>query len=610
VPEAMLLPAPPGVGKTHAVIDALKQTGSRCIYAAPTHELCEEVVARCQAKGIRTHYWRPGPTEEDECPHLPLVEFYRENGYIIRLGPCRTCSRQAVCTYREVFTSKANEYAQALVVTTWHLRRSDFWQINATENRPLVVLDEDACEALAAPVEITFQALSRFVAALQSVRDLCGNILVDDRKSEMDAWLIRRLMKPVRGGEAELALTDILRRVCLELMNKCAAADNGCWHEALKLHDSLHVYDRDLLRDEKLFESLLAAAYAVVLDKVELPNIFEPLRRLAREATPIHATRRGIQWPEVASVPVSRRIVMLDATAEPKVVEGVLGRAVQVPAIPRIEQQATIYQVMDHLFTRSGTRRDAGGDENFIRTFSRHVCQKHAGGKILAVTFMEQEEALQEYLESIHPNVTVRHYGALRGLDSFGSHDVGIIIGRPMPNEARLALLAVSAFGMEVLGDRRQPPSLAWRILDHTVGRSRWRSRIQQYADPRWQAVWRHVVTGELLQAVGRLRPLSNGASIYILTCEPLPPVFHMEGIYASDLFPAMCLFGRRKDFAERVKRYAQAFDELTTAGEPTTNANVCRRLGMKEPNGLKYRELAKTWLNAKQAKHPLAKSA
>ena len=175
-----------------------------------------------------------------------------------------------------------------------------------------------------------------------------------------------------------------------------------------------------------------------------------------------------------------------------------------------------------------------------------------------------------------------------------------------MPHEARLALLAVSAFGMEALGQRKQPPDLQWQILDHPVGRSVWRSRVQQYADPDWQAVWRHVVTGELLQAVGRLRPLSNAASIYILTCELLPPVFEIEGVYAAELFPEMCLFGRRKDFVGQVKRYAAALEELAAAGKPTTNANVCRRLGMKEPNGLKYKDLAEIWFRAKAGKHPL----
>lgn len=607
VPEekAILFSIRPGVGKTHAIINALAEGGKRCIYAAPTHELCQEIVARCEARGVSTHYWRAGPTEEDACPHMDMVQFYRDNGYIIRHGPCRHCVKQSSCAYRKVFTSKRNLHAQAFVMTTWHLRRQDFWSLNAAENRPLVVLDEDACEALAAPKELKFDALSRFVAALQAVRDLCGNPLSNEGKSDADAWLMRKIHMPSSGGEAELALSDILRRVCLELMGRCVSAGDGCWHEGLVMHETLRPYDHALLQDNDLFEALLASAYSVAMDGVDLPNLFQPLRALASTPTPMHASKRGVQWPDVASIPSDRRIIMLDATAEPSVVEGVIGRPVEVFETEQIEQQATIYQVMDQLLTRNGTKRITASGNNFIETFLQNACRKHIDGSILVVTFMDQEKHLQECADAVHPNVTVRHYGALRGLDSFGSHDVGIIVGRPMPNEARLALLAVSAFGMDALIDRSHAPSLDWKILDKPVGRDLWRCRLQEYDDPRWQAVWHHVVSGELLQAVGRLRPLTNPATIYVLTCEPLPDAFEVEGVFASELFPEMCLFGRRKDFVEGVKRYAEALGALRGSGEPTSNANVCRHLGINEDKGLKYRELAEIAYAAKSAETP-----
>lgn len=604
--KALLFPAPPGLGKTHAVIEALAHTGTRCIYAAPTHALCDEVVTRCQMRGITTHYWRPGPTEDDECPHLLLVLFYRENGYIIRHGPCRQCGKKSTCGYRKVFTCSANRKAQVLVLTTWHLRRSDFWNLKAAESRPLLVLDEDACEALAAPAELSFQALARFVSCLQSLRNLCGDLFSDENKSEEDAWIIRRLMPSVDGDEAQLALTDILRRTCMELMSLCSTAVDGRWHEHLTFHDSLRPYDRELLSSHKAFEGLLALAYAVIMDKVELPNIFEPLRRIALKASPIYASKPCVQWPEVATIPADRRVLMLDATAESQVVEGVLQRQVEVLSIPRVKQKGTVYQIMDHLFTRRGTRQDVKSDDNFIRTFIREVCHKHKNGKLLVITFMEHEERLREYLEAIHSDVSVCHYGALRGLDAYGEHDVGIIIGRPMPNEARLALLAVSAFGMDVLSNRKHAPDLAWRIRQHLLGKTLWRTRSQMYDDPKWQAIWRHVVTGELLQAIGRLRPLSNDATVYILSSEPLQPIFEIEGVYGAELFPKMCLFGWRKDFIKRVKKYAQVMEKLIRDGGQNSNAEVCRHLSIKEPNGLRYRELAEKLLSLKMPLHPL----
>jgi hypothetical protein len=52
--------------------------------------------------------------------------------------------------------------------------------LRAAENRPLLILDEDACEALAAPAELSFDALSHFMASMQAVRDLCGNPFTED----------------------------------------------------------------------------------------------------------------------------------------------------------------------------------------------------------------------------------------------------------------------------------------------------------------------------------------------------------------------------------------------------------------------------------------------
>jgi len=590
---ARLIQAPPGLGKTQAFIEALSQSATRCIYAVPTHALCEEVAERFHAQHVSAHYWRPGPTEEDDCPHMSEVKFYRDFGYIIRMGPCRRCRKKNECTYRDIFTCSANRTAQALVMTTWHLRRSDFWQLKATSDRPLVIIDEDACQALAAPVTLNFDQLARFVAAMQPLRDLCGDPFSKRYKSDIDAWLTRRLLKPTEGGLAGLALTDLLRRICLELMGMCSSSTNGNWHNGLKLPQTLNEYDLTLLNNDRLIEALLSLAYTVITDNVELPNIFAQLRSLALNKPIIHSSRNSVQWPQTTFIPKDRDLVILDATAEPLVVEGVVGRTVQTHPLPRVRQQAGIYQIMDHLFTRGATRRDEAGDDHFIRSFMRSVCSKHADEQLLVITFMEHEQAMQEYLEQIHRNVTVVHYGALRGLDAFAHHDVGVIIGRPMPNQASLGLLAVSAFGVSALNVDFKPPDLSWKILSQTLKSDKWLVRCQQYDDPRWQAVWKHVVVGELLQATGRLRPLSNPATIYILTCEPLPAIFDIEGCYAAELFPDMCLFGRRKDFADRVRQYAHAMRKLRKQGKSTSNASVCRYLGIKESNGLRYRELA-----------------
>ena len=100
-------------------------------------------------------------------------------------------------------------------------------------------------------------------------------------------------------------------------------------------------------------------------------------------------------------------------------------------------------------------------------------------------------------------------------------------------------------------------------------------------------------VTGELMQAVGRLRPLTNPATIYVVTNEPLPATLDVTAVYAAELLPSMSASGRRGYFQERVRQYAEAMVNLTAAGVEATNRAVCEKLAIKECNGFRYRKLA-----------------
>ncbi len=591
-PPIALVTAPPGVGKTHAVLGALADHGTRAVYATPTHELAMQIEEDLRALDVKTHYWRQGPSDEDACPQQDMVEFFRGLGYIIRWGPCKDCCKQKSCTYRRVFSCRANRSAQVLILTTWHLRRGDIWRLKALENRPLVVLDEDALSALAAPAELAVERLRSFVENLQALRTALASA-ADDPAS---AWLTRRLNKPTEGDQAALALTDIFRRAAEDVLRSCATAGRGQWRDAGAVLDQIVTnYDRALLHDDDVFFGLVRVAYDAARKKTALPNMLADLRELLTEPRPVHLSVGACRWTRRSYLPPERRILMLDATAEPSVVEGVTGRPVEVIATPPIEQKATILQIMDKLGTRAGNRRDLHREKSWTRTLASEVARRHKGESLLCITFKSDKELLQRLLDVEHGDAAVVHYGALRGLNAFENCDAGLIIGRPMPNETQLQLLAAAAFGREALNENLQSPPLEWRLHTHEMGPDTWRVRCQQYADHRWQAVWRHVVTGELMQAIGRLRPLTNDATIYVATNEPLPATLDVASVYAAEVFPAMATAIRRSDFQDRVHQYAGVMENLAAEGVEPTNKAVCDRLGLKQPNGMRYRKLAMT---------------
>lgn len=548
-----------------------------------------QVQADLEALGASTHYWRKGPTDEDGCPNRDMVEFFRGLGYLIRWGPCQHCFKRKRCAYHRLFTSGANKTAQVLILTSWHLRREDLWTLKPLENRPLVVLDEDAVSALAAPVELTVERLRNFIENLGVLRIAMGG--TDDPSV---AWLTRRLNKPIEGNQALLALTDVYRRAAEDILRACAVAGHGQWQQSRGVLDQIVTeHDQMLLGDDDLFFDLVDHAYNAACRRTVLPNILADLRELLTEPRPVHLSVGACRWTRRAFLPPDRQILMLDATAEPSVVAGVTGREVEVIETPLIEQKATVFQIMDKLATRAGNRRDLARDESWTRKLATEVAHRHRGQSLVCITFKADQDTLQELLNAEHGSATVIHYGALRGLNAFENFEAGLILGRPMPNEAQLQLLAVAAFGRGALDENLQSPPLEWDLHTHEIGPDTWQVRRQQYPDERWQAVWRHVVVGELMQAIGRLRPLTNNATVYIATNEPLPDTLDIVPVYASELFPAMATSTRRSDLQDRVRQYAQTMEDLAAEGVEPTNRAVCERLGIKECNGFRYRKLA-----------------
>lgn len=542
-----------------------------------------QVRSDLQALGVSTHYWRQGPTDEDECPHRDMVAFFRQLGYVIRWGPCQDCVKRKRCAYRRLFTARANRTAQVLILTSWHLRREDLWTLRPMKGRPLVVLDEDALSALAAPVELTVERLRSFIENLDVLR------------SGMDGMNNPPVVQqPIEGDQALLALTDVFRRAAEDVLRACAVAGQGRWQESQAVLEQIVTQqDQVLLGDDKLFLDLLKQAYHAARRRTALPNILADLQELLTEPRPVHLSVGACRWTRQAFLPPNRQVVMLDATAEPSVVAGVTGREVELIETPLIEQKATIYQIMDRIGTRAGTRRDLARDESWTRRLATEVARRHRDESLVCITFKADEEALQEHLDAAHGDATVIHYGALRGLNAFQDFEAGLILGRPMPNEVCLQLLAVAAFGRGALDETLQSPPLEWQLHTHQVGPDLWQVRRQRYGDERWHAVWRHVVVGELMQAIGRLRPLTNEATIYVASNEPLPDTLDVTPVYAAELFPGMATSTRRTDFRERVRQYAQTMDNLAAEGLEPSNKAVCQRLGLKPPNGLRYRKLA-----------------
>jgi hypothetical protein len=101
------------------------------------------------------------------------------------------------------------------------------------------------------------------------------------------------------------------------------------------------------------------------------------------------------------------------------------------------------------------------------------------------------------------------------------------------------------------------------------------------------QAVYNQKVTAELVQAVGRARPLNHeDAMVYLLSNEPCPDIWYAEMCYADELFE---MNQRRGDYAANYAAYEAKAIELLNAGGTIGNADVCREAGMSIRTAQRY---------------------
>ena len=98
----------------------------------------------------------------------------------------------------------------------------------------------------------------------------------------------------------------------------------------------------------------------------------------------------------------------------------------------------------------------------------------------------------------------VLHFGALRGLDSFGSHAVALLAGSPRMPLPEARLLAGALWPGAYLGEPERPVRVEYGVRD-LQGRAAV-MQVAVAADGRVDAVWNGFAQAELKQAVFRLR--------------------------------------------------------------------------------------------------------
>ena len=497
------------------------------IVAVPTHELAREVANALHAQGISAVVWRGrehlDANGEAACGNLDAVADAQAAYAPIESTVCRQtlpngeaieCPLYRVCAYQ---AQKPDAQAAEVVVIT---HASLFHEAPAAlRGRSWMVIDESFTgnAARGGPgAALTLDALAERPAPGLTAED-------HDRLAARRAQLAHALDAATDGPAPTITLADAGLTAA-----DCRAAASLEWQlkadpelypgqDATKRREIAHrAAQQNRLVDRR------ACVWKLLADALEreLPAVGGI--EIGRHETDAGSTRALIpRWHATIRASWPKAVLYLDATPRPDIARRHLPKLETVADLDVDAPNLHITQIPDVPHTRrkldptnQKRPRDRQRTNNAlhkIQAFVQRKARDHDGGQVLVVAQEPIEEGLNAY--RFRPNVEIRHFNELRGLDGFANYACLIVLGRPLPPAPEIETEA-AALTNEVPVAR---PADDW-WYDHVRTGIRRRdgavSAIETpiHPDPTCETVRRQVCEDELVQVIGRLRGINRGS--------------------------------------------------------------------------------------------------
>jgi putative DNA primase/helicase len=551
-----------GLGKSHAALEAVIDAVGRqhrVIYSAPTHSLLAELADRARALAakrgktitVRVYHGRdrddPDAPGQKMCRDLEAAELAQQAGLDVKKTVCDApCPHSSTCPYL------AQRETQADLWIVPHALLS-VGMPPAMKGASLLIIDEGF-------------AVEGFIGLDGQPRLVPLSVLADhvthgngsaEASADLDATLrpLRcQLLDAVADHPAEKAGEPLQRAalVAAGLTADQAAAARNAEGKRERRVDAIAAATRaDLLRELRLIretnvnarratrlwrnvEDLLADDGPDLSGRVELVTI-DGNGKLSDEGSArafrlFGVEKLGKAWRELPAL-------HLDATADMALIKLRVPHAELVAKVEASEPHVTVHQVVGRTFGKVALEHGRAADD--ARRFALARAAEH-GGRWLIVA---SKVAADEWRDILPSNVTVAHWGAVRGLDSFKDVRGIVCVGRWGITPDAVGRMAGVITGRAV-------PRLdgGFPIEAVTLTAADGSSRTidaDRHPDATAEAVRRSLVNAELVQAIGRGRGVQRGPDsplvVYVLGNTPLPvPLASLSDWQPIDCHTAM----------------------------------------------------------------------
>lgn len=538
-----VIKGPPGLGKTFGLCGKLTEKHKRAVILTLENELADH------HSNLLPQAKRMPVLRKDGCILPDEYEATSRRGFQPSQGfPCHGCKiGTRNCQYLMKFAGL--ESAEQLCCAAVYHTHDDFYASHGNENRPIVVFDENCIDLLLEPVATDLDDWRAWLKmASQSGQDV-------ERIRSLVGWL----------GEAEnkFLLQDNQKYLPVEVpteMKGQIESDVGPW-----LNANAH-------RFPKVTNLYREAVY--LLTQPDSHVLFERCEGQKQDIARIRFRMRHL-------LPEDKEVYVLDATANEDLLRAIApGWDIRVWECPPIEQAGRITQIMDYDLSRNRIRREVNGHEDdnpsWLPQVVDHILDKH--GPAALISFKEVINGTTDLVSLL------KHKDKIVRLDNFPcrGHSFDektlIIIGTPYKDEA-----CVWEFAMALWGKDQLPESQYVR-LNEPYGD--FVSSCRRHEENHLKPIQEFILTADLVQAIGRVRPLQNEVQVFVMSNAPIHN-WQVEQRMATEMFEIQ--WQKRSDAAENKRRYFNAASELLKTGKFYGNKDVCEQIEMAIRTGQQY---------------------
>ncbi|MEI7769226.1 MAG: hypothetical protein WCI67_04510, partial [Chloroflexales bacterium] len=540
----LVLAHDPGVGKGHNTTEGLRAflqshpEPGQIVWTAPRKDQLHDQ----QGLHLIPLYGR----NAGNCQRLAAAQALAAKGYPVLPSLCqRRCAHVDHCAYLCQFSVEADRFAaqQLLLATGW-------WQ-----EADVLIMDEFAPTLL-----IRSAALGSAELAAIARGTTCPH-----------AQAVLRWLGTVLGSAGDRTLAGGL------LLAELEAAARA---EKLDLATTLHAAEANLPdhEDQALLPSLPQGASLAEFEALPPNHLGTIITQLGREqrrhldGAPFTSRlelgggvlrlflRHEHLIAQLAN-PAQPKII-LDATANASLLQAIFpATPIQIEQPPRADH-ATVIQVITRDWAKStlhGARRTQWYD-----TVAEHI---RPNRPTLVVCTQDAEDDLRRALgERGHPDVTVAHYGALRGSNAYKGHDV-LLAQVYHPNMEAIVREGRALFADDAEALDERIVTTKRELTD--AGGARWMIEVPTFADLRLAALLESRREAEMVQCALRGRPLDHPeVQITLLFGMPLPG---LAPTMIGEPPPTPTSNGGRQ--ATAVLKIIAAANELIAQGQPRLTA-------------------------------------